>query len=236
MSSAPRGGGSHRRRRRLPRWCGGAGRLVLLVPAVAVLLLLGPRPASAATLEVCQRGCPYTQLGPALAAAHRGDNITIGPGIAWDEGVFRWILSLGTPGFLRSLNRGPIAEARARRAEAVARVSTIQDSILAAVDSAVGVCGDASRETDATSALVGSTRKSLEIAQAAYERGETGQTEVAFARVAVLRATRAHHLAEQRAREAGVALESVLGAWPPGKPRWPDLTSQTSLVTKDETR
>src|SRR4029453_4989544 len=79
MSSAPRGGGSHRRRR-LPRWGGGVGGLVLLVPAVAVLLLLGPRPASAATLEVCQRGCPYTQLGPALAAAQRGDTITIGAG------------------------------------------------------------------------------------------------------------------------------------------------------------
>ena len=79
MSSSPRGGGSHRRRR-LPRWCGGAGRLVLLVPALAVLLLLEPRPASAATLEVCQRGCPYTQLAPALAAAHSGDTITIGPG------------------------------------------------------------------------------------------------------------------------------------------------------------
>jgi hypothetical protein len=45
-----------------------------------VLLLLEPRPAAAATLEVCQRGCPYTQLAPALAAAHRGDTITIGPG------------------------------------------------------------------------------------------------------------------------------------------------------------
>ena len=79
MSSSPRGGGSHRRPR-VPRWWGGAGRLVLLVPALAVLLLLGPRPASAATLEVCQRGCPYTQLAPALAAAHSGDRITIGPG------------------------------------------------------------------------------------------------------------------------------------------------------------
>ena len=79
MSSSPRGGGSHRRPRR-PRWCGGAGRLVLLVPALAVLLLLEPSPASAATLEVCQRGCPYTQLGPALAAAHSGDKIRIGPG------------------------------------------------------------------------------------------------------------------------------------------------------------
>jgi hypothetical protein len=79
MSSSPRRGGSHRRRR-LPRWCGRPGRLVLLVPALAVLLLLEPRPAAAATLEVCQRGCPYTQLAPALAAAHRGDTITIGPG------------------------------------------------------------------------------------------------------------------------------------------------------------
>jgi hypothetical protein len=53
---------------------------VLLVPALAVLLLLGARPASAATLHVCQRGCPYTQLAPALAAAHSGDTIMIGPG------------------------------------------------------------------------------------------------------------------------------------------------------------
>jgi outer membrane protein TolC len=171
-----------------------------------------------------------------IEIARQYPDITIGPGIAWDQGVFRWILSLGTPGFLRNRNRGPIGEARARRAATAARVITVQDSILAAVDSAVAVCGDASRETDATSALVRSAGKSLEIAQAAYERGETGQTEVAFARLAVLRATRAHHLAEQRAREAGAALESVLGAWPPGDPRWPDLTSQTSLFTKDETQ
>ena len=53
---------------------------MLLVPALAVLLLLEPRPASAATLEVCQRGCLYTRLAPALAAAHSGDKIKIGPG------------------------------------------------------------------------------------------------------------------------------------------------------------
>jgi hypothetical protein len=79
MSSSPRGGAQHRHRRNRP-WWGGAGRLVLLVPALAVLLLLGARPASAATLRVCPSGCPYTQLAPALAAAHSGDTITIGPG------------------------------------------------------------------------------------------------------------------------------------------------------------
>src|SRR4029450_1256593 len=129
MSSAPRGGGRPRRRR-LPRWCGGAGRLVLLVPAVAVLLLLGPRPDSAATLEVCQRGCPYTQLGPALAAAHPGDTITIGPGtyaggVTIDvsvklvgAGSGATIISGGGPGLTVGVARAPRAPNGAREGSA----------------------------------------------------------------------------------------------------------------------
>ncbi len=58
-----------------------AGRLALLVPAVAVLVpVVGMAQASAATVDVCPSGCPYTQLAPALAAAQSGDTITIGPG------------------------------------------------------------------------------------------------------------------------------------------------------------
>jgi outer membrane protein TolC len=160
--------------------------------------------------------------------ARQYPDITIGPGIGWDQGIGRWILSLGTPGFLRTLNRGPIAEARARRASQAARVATIQDSVLVAVDSAVAACRDASREIAATSALVDATEQSRRIAQAAYDRGETGQTEVAFARLAVLRATRARHVAGQQAMEASAALESVLGGWPDGGARWPDLTTLTT--------
>jgi hypothetical protein len=58
----------------------GAGRLVLFVLAVPALLLIGAGQASAATLNVCPNGCPYTQLGPALAAAKDGDTIEIAPG------------------------------------------------------------------------------------------------------------------------------------------------------------
>jgi hypothetical protein len=58
----------------------GASRLVLLVPAVAALLLIGAGRASAATLNVCPSGCPFTQLAPALAAAKDGDTIKIAPG------------------------------------------------------------------------------------------------------------------------------------------------------------
>ena len=58
----------------------GAGMLVLLVPAVTTLLVSGAGPVSAATLNVCLSGCPYTQIAPAVAAAKDGDTIRVGPG------------------------------------------------------------------------------------------------------------------------------------------------------------
>jgi len=39
--------------------------------------------------------------------------------------------------------------------------------------------------------------------------------------------------AEQRALEAEAAIESVMGAWPSGPVRWPDLASQMSLFKVD---
>jgi len=58
----------------------------LLVLATTALLVLGAGRASAATLEVCPSGCAYTQLAPAVAAAHDGDTIMIGAG-TYDGGV-----------------------------------------------------------------------------------------------------------------------------------------------------
>jgi hypothetical protein len=63
-----------------PHDLGGARWLLRLAPAVTALLLFGAGQASAATPDVCQSGCPYTQLAPALAAAQAGDTIKIGRG------------------------------------------------------------------------------------------------------------------------------------------------------------
>jgi hypothetical protein len=60
---------------------GGRGRtLVLFFAAVAALPLVAAGRASAATLDVCQSGCPYTQIAPAVAGANDGDTIKVGPG------------------------------------------------------------------------------------------------------------------------------------------------------------
>jgi hypothetical protein len=46
----------------------------------AIVLLAQAAPASATTLSVCQWGCAYNQVAPALAAAQNGDTIAIGHG------------------------------------------------------------------------------------------------------------------------------------------------------------
>jgi hypothetical protein len=56
------------------------GRLAFLVSAIAGLLLLAAGQAAAATLSVCHSGCQYSELAPAVGAAHDGDTIAIGPG------------------------------------------------------------------------------------------------------------------------------------------------------------
>lgn len=53
--------------------------MVLATGAAAVLVPAAP--AASATLTVCQDGCLYKELAPALASAHAGDTIRVGPGV-----------------------------------------------------------------------------------------------------------------------------------------------------------
>jgi hypothetical protein len=60
---------------------GAALRSILTMALGGALLLVGPSGvAAAATLNVCPSGCPYAQIGPALAATQNGDTIRIGAG------------------------------------------------------------------------------------------------------------------------------------------------------------
>jgi outer membrane protein TolC len=161
-----------------------------------------------------------------LEVARQYPDLTIGPGLAWDQGIARWIFSFGTPGFPHRANRGPIAESEARRTTRAARVSLLQDSVLAEVDAAVATCRDARVEVAAADSLVATTRVGATLTENAYRRGEIGLTEVAFARLAVLRAERVLRAATVRRAAAGVALESAVGSWLVPTPiRWPDLSA-----------
>ena len=56
----------------------------VVLPGVVGLLLAcsgAVSPVDAAGWEVCSHGCRYDQVGPALAAARKGDTIRVGPGL-----------------------------------------------------------------------------------------------------------------------------------------------------------
>ena len=56
--------------------CAGA-----MIAVLATLALLGAAAASAATLKVCPRGCTYSQISDAVAAAHNGDTVSAASGV-----------------------------------------------------------------------------------------------------------------------------------------------------------
>ena len=87
-------------------------RLLLTAIAIATLLgsalvlLAGAAPASASTLSVCQRGCAYTQIAAAVAAASDGDTVTVAPGMYLGGFTIDQNLSLNGAGARRTIIRG----------------------------------------------------------------------------------------------------------------------------------
>lgn len=57
-----------------------ARRLLLALPAAGLVMVTLSASAMAATVSVCPSGCQFSQLAPAIAAAHNGDTIAVAAG------------------------------------------------------------------------------------------------------------------------------------------------------------
>ncbi len=148
-----------------------------------------------------------------IQIAQQYPDIVVGPGIAWEQGVRRWILSLALPGIATDRARGPIVEATARRAVQAVRVRVVQDSILAAVDSSVAACQHTRHEVAVADSLVRASNEQFAVTRGAYHRGEIGLTEIALTQLAQVRAQRVQHQALQHGFAAGISLENSVGVW-----------------------
>jgi len=152
-------------------------------------------------------------------------DLTLGPGLFFDHGINKWTVLFSIPSIPLHRNRGPIAEAEARRSAAAAQVIAVQDSALAEVEAGLDRCKVTGALLAAADSLLASVEQRIGRAEAAYERGETSRLELLFLELARTRAKKTRHAAEQQRREAGTRLEEAAGVWrsePP--PRWPDLT------------
>jgi len=94
-----------------------------------------------------------------VAIAGQYPDIGLGPGYEFDQGDTKWSLGLAVS-LPADRNRGPIAEARARREEAAARFGALQASVLQDIDVAVAAYRSAARkQSDADTMLDDLTRQ-----------------------------------------------------------------------------
>lgn len=148
-------------------------------------------------------------------------DVAIGPGLAFDGGALQWTIGAGLPNLLLNRNRGPIAEAQARRVAAATRVEQVQQQVLRDLAAARFECEGAAGQVAAADSLARAADRAAALAASAYNRGEIGRTEVALARLTAFRASRARRTAQQRAELATVLLERAVGGWLSG-PTLPD--------------
>lgn len=148
-----------------------------------------------------------------LQVARQYPDLAVGPGITFGPGAVGWIIGAGLPNLMLNRNRGPIAEAQARRVSAARRVEQMQQQVLREIAAARVECDGANGQLAAADSLGRAAAAALRLRTAAYDRGETGRTEVALARLTEFRAARVRRAAEARASLAGVLLERAVGGW-----------------------
>lgn len=174
------------------------------------------------------------EIGHALAAyalaeanlreqvAQQYPDLQLGPGFIWDQGVHRWTLAFALPRLLLNRNRGPIAEATARRSAAAAGVAEAQEQVLGETGAGGLACRGAGVEVAAADSQFVAAGRAARLAGIAFQRGETGRIEVAQAELALLRARRTQRSAKRKWVGAGLTLERAAGVWHENAARWPD--------------
>jgi len=148
-----------------------------------------------------------------VAVANAAPDLSLGPGMFFDQGTGKFTLAAALPSIPLNRNRGPIAEAEARRTVAGLRLAEEQERVLAEVEAGLAGCDAARREVVLADSVVAEAERRARLADAAYDRGETGRLEVALAGLDLTRVRRTMLEARLRLGDAGLALERALGAW-----------------------
>lgn len=152
-----------------------------------------------------------SQAALQLQIARQYPDLHLGPGYEYDQGENRWaVVGLGLELPVLSRNRGAIAEAEARRAEAAARVVTVQAGILAELDRALAGWAAVQQQLDQLQALWTSQQQLIESIQARLAAGAADQYELRAAQAEAQQIELARLDALLRAQQALGELEQAV--------------------------
>ena len=140
-----------------------------------------------------------------LEIANQYPDIHITPGYEWDQGLNKWMaggLALTLPVF--NQNKGPIAEAEAKRRETAARFNALQAQVIAQIDRAVAGYGAVLQRVETAESILASQRNQLQSVEAMLKAG-------AADRLAVLGAELELKSGELGCLDAYVRLQDAFG-------------------------
>ena len=146
----------------------------------------------------------------ALEAAKQRPDFHLGPGYQWDQGANKWSVALSFELPLFQRNEGPVAEAVARRGEAVANFQVVQARALAEIETAQAALLSATRQLDHARHVRDETAKQDLLAQQRIALGAADQLERLAAKLELAIAAAAVAEAEAGVVVASGQLEDAL--------------------------
>ena len=161
-----------------------------------------------------------------LEIAKQYPDVHLSPGYQFDEGDHRWSLGLSLELPVLNRNQGPIAEAKAKRAETAARFLALQAAVIAQIDSALAARAAALDALPRQDRLTQLAREQATAAQALFQAGAADRLELVSAQLEARTSELALLAAQFKARLAITQLEAALqlplAAWPAPEQGRPD--------------
>ncbi|MHB8668496.1 MAG: TolC family protein [Burkholderiales bacterium] len=146
-----------------------------------------------------------------LEIANQYPDVHLGPGYLWDQGATK--IAFGVTGIalpILNQNQGPIAEAKARRAEAAAKVLSLQAQAIDQTGRALVAYRAALKRLSQSDALVSAQERQLSSMHKMYQSGETGRLTLALARQALFAVKLEHQTALTQVQQSLNQLEDAI--------------------------
>ncbi len=118
-----------------------------------------------------------------LQIAKQFPDVHLGPGYQYDQGANKWSLGINVELPLLDQNRGGIAEAKARRAEAAAKLIALQARISAEIDRATAGFSAAQEQTAHAESLQQLQTEQQRAAQSQFDAGEIDRLQLLAAQI-----------------------------------------------------
>ncbi len=145
-----------------------------------------------------------------LEIAKQYPDVHLNPGYEFDQGSDKWGVGLSMELPILNHNRGPIAEAEARRRESAAKFNALQARVFGEIEIALAGSENARQKFAVAASLLEQSQKQERATVEMFKAGEVSSQAVAAAKLESATAALAQLDARMKAQQAVTALEAAL--------------------------